>query len=342
MPQMEIYTTTGAWVIAIGKAIEYLGKDIQPLLQGLDIQPDEYLDPDYRISASKLNELFDLAADLVEDPCFAVSVAWHIHPSVFSVLGYGMLASENIKEVLERLVNFQKLVMGTCDLDLKEAQDQLTFIANTAYYQDKRPVLSDGLVFSLLTTVMQFLRVVSATKLSPLVVKVRMAQPDYHDKLVSYFGCDVCYEQDVNALVFEREPLERSLPTSNPQIAQIHDQMALERLNSLDSEDIVAAIKSRIIESLSHGIPSQEMIAKELNMSLRNLQRKLELQGTGFKEILDSIRRNMALQYLKQPRLSLGEISHRLGFSSATNFSRAFKRWTNFAPGEYRAQYKDD
>ncbi len=69
----DSYTTIGGWVVAVSKALEYLDEDIQPLLKQAGISSQEYLNPDYRVSAQKLNILLDLAAKQVNDPCFAVS-----------------------------------------------------------------------------------------------------------------------------------------------------------------------------------------------------------------------------------------------------------------------------
>jgi len=75
-------------------------------------------------------------------------------------------------------------------------------------------------------------------------------------------------------------------------------------------------------------------------MSLRNLQRKLHDQGTSYKEILENTRKKLAMDYIVQQHLSLSEIGYLVGFSSVGNFNRAFKRWTNQTPGDYRQSKK--
>jgi len=76
-------------------------------------------------------------------------------------------------------------------------------------------------------------------------------------------------------------------------------------------------------------------------MSLRNLQRRLNEKGTSFKDILEDTRRTLALDYIKQSHLSLGEVSYLIGFSNLSNFNRAFKRWTGKTPGDYRSRYME-
>jgi AraC-like DNA-binding protein len=66
------------------------------------------------------------------------------------------------------------------------------------------------------------------------------------------------------------------------------------------------------------------------------LQRKLQEENTSFKQLLDETRRELADQYIRNPMVSIGEITYLLGFSEPSNFSRAFKRWNGTPPAEYR------
>ena len=73
-----------------------------------------------------------------------------------------------------------------------------------------------------------------------------------------------------------------------------------------------------------------------LHVSLRSLQRKLKEEDTSYKDLLEETRRQLALQYLRDSRRSIGEITYLLGFSEPSNFTRAFKRWTGKSPVQYR------
>jgi AraC-like DNA-binding protein len=72
-------------------------------------------------------------------------------------------------------------------------------------------------------------------------------------------------------------------------------------------------------------------------MSARTLQRRLGDSGTTYKELLDDTRRALALAYLSAPQHSVNEITYRLGFSSGSCFTRAFRRWTGQSPSDWRA-----
>lgn len=79
-----------------------------------------------------------------------------------------------------------------------------------------------------------------------------------------------------------------------------------------------------------------EAIAALWAMAPQTLRRHLRDEGRGFQQIKDELRRDAAVACLAQPELALPEIAQRLGFSEASTFARAFKKWTGVAPGQYR------
>lgn len=75
-----------------------------------------------------------------------------------------------------------------------------------------------------------------------------------------------------------------------------------------------------------------ERIARELGLSRQTLYRRLKAEGTTFEELLDGVRRRVALRLIRKEGLSVKEAAYRLGFSDPAAFSRAFKRWTGSSP----------
>ena len=74
----------------------------------------------------------------------------------------------------------------------------------------------------------------------------------------------------------------------------------------------------------------------ELGVSERTVQRRLGRQGTGFRQQRDERRRQRAQQLLRESQKSIAEIAEDLGFANTTSFSRAFRRWFNLTPGDFR------
>ncbi|MFO1274337.1 MAG: AraC family transcriptional regulator ligand-binding domain-containing protein [Rubrivivax sp.] len=95
-------------------------------------------------------------------------------------------------------------------------------------------------------------------------------------------------------------------------------------------------IRRLLQRHLGGEMPSLEALAAQLGSTPQTLRRRLRAEGRGFQALKDDLRRDAAIELLARPELTLIEVGHRLGFSEASTFHRAFKHWTGVAPGEYR------
>lgn len=126
-----------------------------------------------------------------------------------------------------------------------------------------------------------------------------------------------------------------ALPTSNPQLAELHERYAGEYLRYFDHAQTSYRVREAIVRRLPDGEPRRDEIAVELCLSERTLQRRLEQEKTTFVQLLDDTRRELADQYLVRLHLSLGQAAYLLGFADQSSFFRAcFKA----SLGQYRNQ----
>ena len=181
------------------------------------------------------------------------------------------------------------------------------------------------------------MREIHDDSLGPEKLSVNWPQSDQElESLQTFFNCEVEFGGPHIEMTFSNELLFTPLYCNNPALTQSHERMLDEYLQRLDKSDIVQLVKNKIYEMLPLGSPTQTEIAVQLGMSLRNLQRKLNERDCCYRELLEQIRKKLALDYITQEHLSFSEIGYLVGFSSIANFNRAFKRWTNTTPGAYR------
>jgi AraC-like DNA-binding protein len=99
-----------------------------------------------------------------------------------------------------------------------------------------------------------------------------------------------------------------------------------------------AAVENEVEKLLPHGKAKTRTVAKALALSARTLLRRLADEGTTYAEVVDELRRSLALQYLKEPGMSLSQIAWALGYEGSTSFNHAFRRWTGRSPSEVRSE----
>ncbi|CAN7702771.1 AraC family transcriptional regulator [Variovorax sp. OV084] len=102
------------------------------------------------------------------------------------------------------------------------------------------------------------------------------------------------------------------------------------------AQQVRAQIKQQLRGERLTSLPSLECVASRLGASPRALRRRLHAEGVNFLRLRENVLQQLALQWVSATELSLAEIGARLGFSDASTFHRAFKRWTSVAPGEWR------
>src|SRR6202008_4974124 len=146
------------------------------------------------------------------------------------------------------------------------------------------------------------------------------------------------FASGANQMIFKSEWLDQTANlgnrTTDPAVQALCDEL----LNDLKSRVGVAGeIRSLLIRDIANP-PTLAAIAKLLEVSDRSLRRQLREQGISFRVLLDELRMQIALKYLRTTRLANEDISLGLGFRDAANFRRAFRRWTNKSPSEIRGE----
>jgi AraC-like DNA-binding protein len=100
-------------------------------------------------------------------------------------------------------------------------------------------------------------------------------------------------------------------------------------------DDLSAQVRAALAADLRGG-PTLEGVAARLGVPPRSLQRRLAAEGTSYNGLLDQVRHELALRYLRQRELALVEVAFLLGFAEQSVFQRAFRRWTGTSPAEWR------
>ena len=170
---------------------------------------------------------------------------------------------------------------------------------------------------------------------------VRLTDADKKRKTAyeNFFKASVTTNQPFNELVFEREVLD--LPNFgrkiDPNLDSILERMIKPLLAEAHKELSIRDLVSEAIQRhLHHGAPKLKDIAKTLGMSNRTLQRKLAEIEITFSDLIMEARRHLAVQYLRQPGITITEVSLLLGYEEASAFTGAFRKWYGMSPSEYR------
>lgn len=336
------YSILNGWMIPFSKAMKAYNIDSKKALKECNIDLKSKWDPEARLESEELSNLVNYCNNKLMRHDFSILIAEQFHPAMFHTLGYAMMSSNTLQDALERFAHYKRVLSNASLLSNWEKDGQYIFEVIIANYETtNRPILPFVAVEAFLATIVRFTRQLIGLDFAPEKVYFASPKPSYDvTYLEDFFKCEIEFSSGITAIAFNLEQTKEKLMCGNPLITHTHEKMLNDIMARVDKSDLTHVIKNKIFDLLPLGAPSQTDIAEYLGMSLRNLQRKLQNQGTSYKEILENTRKKLAINYILQQHLSFSEISYLVGFSSVGNFNRAFKRWTNETPGNYRKNNK--
>ncbi len=326
-------TVLSNFVVMIIRSIDSYGCDGRAVAESAGIDYELAKSPESRISARRVQDLMHKAVAVTGDPCFGLTITELIQPAALHGLGLGFLVSDSLRNALQRLVRFQRLLSTNLSMDLITDEDRYLLVIGT---RDTSIVIAPTTADFAYSLIIKLCRLTLEPSVAPAAVRTRRQRPPCADRIEDFLGCTVEFGATENVIVFDRDVLDQILPHANPLLARVNDQIVVDYLARFDRDNIVTRMRSIVIEQLPSGRPNQETVARAMNMSIRALQRRLHDHGTSFRELLEDVRRELAESYLREPHRSIAEISYLLGFTEPANFTRSFREWKGVVPTKFR------
>ena len=253
------------------------------------------------------------------------------------ILGAMMMNSPTVGEALERFFRFHDLMSDAVSPSLErtgtKARITLEQIAPTLkldrHYNEAN-----------LSTILTFIRNIGARGDCPVEVCFNHKAPCNTAEHQRIFACPIKFEQPGNQLQLPIEVLNRRIQHADHELLIVVERMAAQRLErSIVTSGWSHKAERAILRMILDGRkPSAEEVAGDLAVSIRYLQGQLKDEKTTYQQVLDAVRKELAMDYLGQGDVSLCEVAFLLGFSEQSTFNHAFKRWTGSTPGKYQRQ----
>lgn len=310
--------------------------DVRKQFRDLGADYELLHEPSARIPDEVVIQLWETLVEKSGDPCIGLRTADFWHPTSLHALGFSWMASATLKEAFERAVRYNHFITQNQRFEFDETAScfRFTFNESEAPFIFPREFYDAG---------MSFVKTMCDESYGPeftfLRVDMRRPEPSCSDQFRGRFKAPIVFGAESNTLYFSKEIILKSLPTANADLARVNEEIVAAYLEQIDQGTVSKQVRMRLIEQLSSGHVSQDSIASSLFMSTRTLQRKLQEEGTSYKELLSETRHELAMRYMSSSSSPISEVAYLLGFSEVGNFTRAFKRWTGMAPTEYRSRH---
>lgn len=275
---------------------------------------------------------------------FGLQIGQRMQAGAFVAYGQVLLASRSFAEALRHTQRFEGLAH-----DL--GRSELLVDGELARYRWHCPWEADlQLPVSVLAGILVFARWLAPGQALP-IRRLVFAQPTVHaslrDALTAFFGLPPAFGGDCTEVEFPAELLQQPIASHDPSVLPLLEAHASALLTAREAAlagpasgnaALTAAVRRLLQTRLAEGGARLSVIAAELGLSPRTLQRRLAATNRPFQQLLDAVRRDEADRLLRDPALSLTEIAFLLGYSEQSNFSHACRSWHGASPQLRRAQ----
>ncbi len=314
------------------------GADATEALRRADLEPGDLTDPDRRVPLIRYLELLEICADVLADRQFGLKFGAQYEPRHAGVVGNIALASRTVGEALESMGRYLP-TMVDATVHGVEVSDGVTFVYS--YYID--PLMMSyrqkgdwaiAFACNLMRVGLGDPRWTPQEVLLPQLADETQAERRARAEIM---GDNIRVGHPWAGIRFDASLVKRPMATADATIASLMRHYGDLRLAALpEQRGVIEQLRREIARVLVKGEIGIEHLANATGASVRTLQRRLKEAGVNYNDLLNDVRKTLALNLLENETLALGEIAFTLGYSEVSAFNHAFRRLVGQSPGDYR------
>lgn len=311
------------------------GVDAETCLLGTDVTAVQLRDADALISREQEMRLIEnLILALPQVPALGFELGTQYNVATFGIWGFALRTSRTLREALEQCLRYLPLSTAYCRFWSVTDECEFAFCADPGVIPQH---LCQFLLERDTGTAINLVKELSLSGIRPRGLEYEGPAPvlAHAARIEALCGIAPRYGGARNAIVLRREDAEIPLPMYDAHLARLLEGQCRAQLKRRQVSGVTGQVRQLILGPLGL-VASIENVAQHIAMAPRSLRRKLEEEGTSFRDIVEEERRQLAMQLLQGTQLKLDEIAMQLGYGDTASFTRAFRRWFGRAPGKYR------
>ncbi|SIR53323.1 transcriptional regulator, AraC family [Bosea sp. TND4EK4] len=333
-PDERVYS-----VLKIGKIVDCLSAEGIPLraaLEGIRLSEAELTSPLTKVSVNQIVQSYRNALKLSQNPGFGFHVGAQFHVSTYGMYGLALLAGVDFRQTVSFALKYYQLTAPLVSVTFEERNARAAWSISVLPFRSLNSPLQDFIVELQFGALLCVHRDLMGPDFRLAQVHLTGRRPAAEARHSRQFGCEVLYEQTQNRFIYPAEWLDKKPALGNPvthaQVAQICDTLLTE---VKQSAGVAGRVRQVLLAQLASP-PGANALAAQLGLSPRTLRRRLQDENTTYRELIDALRAETAIRYMRETRLTVENISFLVGFSDPAAFRYAFKRWTQTAPNAFR------
>jgi AraC-like DNA-binding protein len=292
---------------------------------------------DRRIPVETLDRFWTAAVAVTGDPAIGVRIGALARLSATGVLGDVVKASATLGEAVLKTARYMRLWNDAARLSFLIDGDRAIAWYRSVAPAHRHPASGDAIVARLVV----LSRELTGIHLIPKEILLAHPEPPDTASYREVFGILPTFGQTDYAVVFRPEVLTLPIASTDTETRDAAMRHAAELIEALPADASLKRQVQRVLANeLRGGNPMLDNVAEQLSMHPKTLRRRLKEEGTTHSELLEALRRELAERYMAVPELNVTEVAFLLGYSDASAFTKAFRRWFDVAPLTYRQRIR--
>ena len=337
--EVSTVTTSASTLRLFVEALQVLRIDWREVLRRGLVDPAELAHPDARIPQDRFERIWIAAREVARDPCIGLHAGAHVHAHAVNLLGYLLLSSATLGEGLRRVERYQRVLTREPWIALRESAGCLRVRVGA---ERGDPVFRAIHAEYVAALVIHLLEWVSETRVDPVEAcfehEAACDPADYQRTL----RCPVKFGAGQSELVLDGETAGRPSLHADRALARVHEEFGEMLLAHESHPEVTRRVRQALAGRLESEARDIASVARRLGMSARSLQRRLAEEETSFRRLLDEERRKLARHHLERSATPIEAIAYLTGFSEASAFTRAVRRWFGRTPAQVRDEAGGD
>jgi AraC-like DNA-binding protein len=297
-------------------------------------------DPDARVPLSVLSGVWRHLLTRDSDPSLGLRLGQRLTIRSLGIVGYAMATRATLGDALDCLSHYYGLLREGIDCRVERDVEQTTIVLHD---RDMVGWAVRQQIDTRLAAVLMLCRQLTDQDVVPSAVEFPYRRPQELDEHRRTFGiAELRFERSEAALILPTTDLVRPIGSADDTLGGYLDRLATDMLTELEQEPSAGSFADEIARALAStlgsGLLRIDGIGALLGVSTRTIQRRLRTEGTTFAVVLQQLRRRHAEGLLRDRRMTIEQVAGHLGYSEASTFYRAFRRWRGTSPGAFRAQ----
>lgn len=317
-------------------AVRY-GADLGELCKNVNLSVNELNQTELSLDLEQGHQVWEQALKLTQDQHLGLHIGEQTNPSIVGLVGHLMQTSPNLHTAFEHLQKFSKIVTDVFFYEIQRLDKECKIIYTPiSFWQINYPKTAIQAVEQAMSGSLHVCKLLTGKSLCPIRINFTQKCPKNTNEYQRVLKGNLFFEQKENSLIFKVSDFNLPVIGYNQFLMQTFEQLLQELLQKIQNQERTEnKVKKTILQHFKQQIPQLDQISAHLHMTNRSLQRKLKEEGTNFQEISEEIRKVLAIDLIRYKQFNINEIAYMLGYTEASTFRRAFKRWTGKAPKSY-------